>query len=138
MEVPDLSRPEGYAYMIYTSGSTGKPKGVMLHHAGLMNQVMGLGEVFGLTKEDRSACHLSFSFDAIFVMKDRPARVSDPETYGLQHLAFQVSSVEETVRELEEKWIDCEPVRYDFFNGKRMTFFKAPDGLPNEIPVHEH
>jgi non-ribosomal peptide synthetase component F len=63
MEVPDLSRPEGYAYMIYTSGSTGKPKGVMLHHAGLMNQVMGLGEVFGLTKEDRSACHLSFSFD---------------------------------------------------------------------------
>lgn len=64
MEVPDLSRPEGYAYMIYTSGSTGKPKGVMLHHAGLMNQVMGLGEVFGLTKEDRSACHLSFSFDA--------------------------------------------------------------------------
>jgi long-subunit acyl-CoA synthetase (AMP-forming) len=54
MEVPDLSRPEGYAYMIYTSGSTGKPKGVMLHHAGLMNQVMGLGEVFGLTKEDRS------------------------------------------------------------------------------------
>ena len=74
----------------------------------------------------------------IFVMKDRPARVSDPETYGLQHLAFQVSSVEETVRELEEKWIDCEPVRYDFLNGKRMTFFKAPDGLPNEIPVHEH
>jgi acyl-CoA synthetase (AMP-forming)/AMP-acid ligase II len=40
--------------MIYPSGSTGKPKGVMLHHAGLMNQVMGLGEVFGLTKEDRS------------------------------------------------------------------------------------
>ena len=51
----------------------------------------------------------------LFIMKDRPARVSNPEAYGLRHLAFQVSSVEETVCELEAFGIPCGPVRLDFY-----------------------
>ena len=47
----------------------------------------------------------------LFIMKDRPARVSNPEAYGLRHLAFIVPSVEETVHDLEGKGIACEPVR---------------------------
>ncbi|MBQ9614220.1 MAG: VOC family protein, partial [Lachnospiraceae bacterium] len=32
----------------------------------------------------------------LFIMKDRPKRVSNPEAYGLRHLAFMVSSVADT------------------------------------------
>ena len=39
----------------------------------------------------------------LFIMKDRPERVTNPEAYGLRHLAFRVSSVEETAEELERK-----------------------------------
>lgn len=71
----------------------------------------------------------------LFIMKDRPARVSDPEAYGLRHLAFRVDNVDGIVAELEEKGISCEPVRNDTFTGEKMTFFRDPDGLP--IEIHE-
>lgn len=71
----------------------------------------------------------------LFIMKDRPSRVSNPEAYGLRHLAFHVSSVADTVAELETKGIECEPIRMDAYTGKPMTFFRDPDGLP--IEIHE-
>ena len=71
----------------------------------------------------------------LFIMKDRPARVSGPEAYGLRHLAFAVESVADTVKELEQKGIGCEPIRLDSYTNKPMTFFKDPDGLP--IEIHE-
>ncbi|MBR1708668.1 MAG: VOC family protein [Clostridia bacterium] len=71
----------------------------------------------------------------LFVMKDRPKRVSNPEAYGLRHLAFTVSSVADTVAELEGLGISCEPIRFDAYTNKRMTFFRDPDGLP--IEIHE-
>lgn len=67
----------------------------------------------------------------LFIMKNCPKRLSYPEAYGLRHLAFHVDDVEETVRELNALGIETEPVRAD--NGKRMTFFFDPDGLPLEI-----
>lgn len=69
----------------------------------------------------------------LFIIKNCPKRPSYPEAYGLRHLAFQVESVEETVKELNELGIETEPIRVDEFTGKRMTFFADPDGLPLEI-----
>ena len=71
----------------------------------------------------------------LFIMANRPARVTDPEAYGLRHLAFAVSSVSDTVAELENAGIPCEPIRTDAYTGKPMTFFRDPDGLP--IEIHE-
>ena len=65
----------------------------------------------------------------LFIMSDRPARVTNPEAYGLRHLAFTVASVADTVAELEEKGIPCEPIRSDAYTGKPMTFFHDPDGF---------
>lgn len=62
-----------------------------------------------------------------------PARVNMPEACGLRHLAFRVESVEDTVRELAEVGIECEPVRFDEYSGGHFTFFKDPDGLPLEL-----
>ena len=70
----------------------------------------------------------------LFIMKEHPLRPS-PEAYGLRHLAFRVTSVDEMVAELACKGIECEPIRYDTFTGEKMTFFQDPDGLP--IEIHE-
>ena len=69
----------------------------------------------------------------LFIMKERPRRVTNPEACGLRHLAFRVASVPETVRELKAAGIDCEPIRVDPLTQGRMTFFRDPDGLPLEI-----
>ena len=69
----------------------------------------------------------------IFAEPDPPKRVNRPEACGLRHLAFCVESVEQTVKELAEVGIDCEPIRVDADTRKKMTFFQDPDGLPLEL-----
>ena len=39
----------------------------------------------------------------------------------------------ESVKELAEVGIKCEPIRVDDYTGKKMTFFHDPDGLPLEL-----
>jgi len=88
-------------------------------------------------REERDDWMLNLQLDdleiELFIMKDHPKRPSYPEAYGLRHLAFRVDSVEETVRELNEKGIATEPIRTDTYTGEKMTFFFDPDGLPLEL-----
>ncbi len=69
----------------------------------------------------------------IFCIPNSPARVTQPEACGLRHLAFAVDCIEDVILELNEKGIETEPVRIDEFTGKKMTFFRDPDGLPLEL-----
>ena len=69
----------------------------------------------------------------IFGIPQSPERPSYPEARGLRHLAFLVDDVDLAVEWLKARGIECEKVRLDEFTGKRMTFFKDPDGLPLEI-----
>jgi glyoxylase I family protein len=48
-------------------------------------------------------------------------------------LAFAVENIEAVVAELATKGIVCEPIRFDTFTNKKMTFFQDPDGLPLEL-----
>ena len=69
----------------------------------------------------------------IFAPENPPKRLSYPEACGLRHLAFATENMEEAVRELQSKGIECEPIRTDTFTGRKMTFFADPDGLPLEL-----
>lgn len=69
----------------------------------------------------------------LFGMPDPPARVTGPEACGLRHLAFRVENIEPVVAELNALGIETEPIRMDEYTGKRMTFFRDPDGLPLEL-----
>jgi len=71
----------------------------------------------------------------LFIIKTAPPRPSYPEACGLRHLAFKAENVEATVKQLAEAGISCEPIRHDAYTGKKMTFFRDPDGLP--IELHE-
>ena len=68
----------------------------------------------------------------IFIDPNHPARVSEPEAYGLRHIAFVVDRLEDVMRDLE-----CEEIRTDWF-GRRFTFTKDPDGQPIELKEKEH
>ena len=69
----------------------------------------------------------------LFSFPGAPARPSWPEAQGLRHLAFAVADLAESVRELEAKGLQVEPIRVDELTGKRFTFFADPDGLPLEL-----
>ncbi|WP_129715218.1 VOC family protein [Pedobacter sp. SYP-B3415] len=69
----------------------------------------------------------------LFSFPSSPARPSRPEACGLRHLAFAVTDLAATIRQLAEKGIETEPVRVDEFTGRSFTFFADPDQLPLEI-----
>lgn len=69
----------------------------------------------------------------VFGIKGSPKRPSYPEACGLRHLAFYVEHIEDAIMELNAMGIETEPVRIDEFTGRKMTFFKDPDGLPLEL-----
>lgn len=69
----------------------------------------------------------------IFGKADAPKRPGYPEAAGLRHLAFKVEDIEEVVSELAGLGIETEPIRWDDYTHKKMTFFHDPDGLPLEL-----
>ena len=69
----------------------------------------------------------------LFIEKNPPERVTRSEARGLRHLAFRVDDIYKSVEELTKRGIETEEIRIDPLNGKHMTFFFDPDGLPLEI-----
>jgi enterobactin synthetase component F len=60
---PDLSTPEGAAYVLYTSGSTGRPKGVEITHRNLGNFLEGMQRQLMPTASDRFLAVTTVIFD---------------------------------------------------------------------------
>lgn len=69
----------------------------------------------------------------LFIVQGNPSRVTNPEAYGLRHLALSVNKIEEVVQMLEASGYQPEPIRRDSFTNEKMTFVKDPDGLPVEL-----
>ena len=69
----------------------------------------------------------------LFIEKNPPKRLTRPEARGLRHLAFKVDDIYKSVEELTKRGIETEEIRTDPLNGKHMTFFFDPDGLPLEL-----
>jgi amino acid adenylation domain-containing protein len=55
--------PDDIAYIIYTSGSTGKPKGVKVGHRALVNFLLSMGKVPGISVHDTLMAVTTLSFD---------------------------------------------------------------------------
>ncbi|MFR8903940.1 MAG: VOC family protein [Blautia wexlerae] len=69
----------------------------------------------------------------IFAEENPPKRAEPPGGLWAASPCICVESVEQTVNELAEVGIECEPIRMDDYTGKKMTFFHDPDGLPLEL-----
>ena len=71
----------------------------------------------------------------IFISRGNPPRTSNPEAYGLRHLALRAGNAQAVRRSLLSAGWQPEEMREDTFDGKAMFFVKDPDGLP--IEIHE-
>lgn len=69
----------------------------------------------------------------VFIAPNRPPHVSDPEAYGLRHLALRVDDAVALAAHVKSCGFAPEPIRRDSFDGQKMTFVKDPDGLPVEL-----
>lgn len=69
----------------------------------------------------------------LFSFPNPPLRPTMPEACGLRHLAFSVENLEETVKTLQSRGIETEPIRLDEITNKKFAFFRDPDDLPLEI-----
>ena len=98
---------------------------------------LGFSVIRDCFRQERSDWKTDLALDGleleIFTRENPPKRPSYPEACGLRHLAFRVADIEAAVAELAEKGIVCEPIRWDPYTQKRMTFFADPDGLPLEL-----
>lgn len=65
-DFPDLSRPDGVAYVLYTSGTTGKPKGVVVENHSVANYARAFEEEMKIGPGDVMLQYSICSFD-IFV-----------------------------------------------------------------------
>ena len=86
--------------------------------------------LLALTQEEMLRLTESFTEEELFTQL-KP----DIEWLAQAISEYKPMSYDETVAELAEKGIECEPVRCDTFTGEKMTFFHDPDGLP--IEIHE-
>jgi glyoxylase I family protein len=99
---------------------------------------LGLTVVQEIYRPERQSYKLDLAVNGVYQIElfsfpDPPQRLSHPEGRGLRHLAFAVTELEETIRELNQRGVATEPIRVDEFTGKRFTFFQDPDGLPLEL-----
>lgn len=102
-------------------------------------ETLGLKVVQETYREERKSYKLDLALNEKYIIElfsfpNPPARTSSPEARGLRHLVFQADDLDASIKELAEKGIVCEEVRFDETRGnKRFTFFSDPDGLPLEL-----
>lgn len=101
-------------------------------------RVLGLRVLAEHYREERQSYKTDLALGEDYVVElfsfpSPPPRPSRPEAAGLRHLAFEVSDLQEEVRELERMGIAHEEVRTDEFTGKHFLFLADPDGLPIEL-----
>ncbi|MCK6650083.1 MAG: VOC family protein [Bacteroidia bacterium] len=101
-------------------------------------ETLGLTIVREVYRKERDSYKLDLTLNGMYVIElfsfpAPPKRPTQPEARGLRHLAFEVSDLEKTIKELKQKGIKAEAIRIDEFTGKRFSFIFDPDELPIEL-----
>lgn len=65
--LPHEPAPDSIAYLIFTSGSTGKPKGVEVTHGSVVNLLLSMERLIGITPQDRLLAVTTVNFDIAVV-----------------------------------------------------------------------
>lgn len=101
-------------------------------------EILGAEIISETYRQSRNSYKLDLRFKdgsqiELFSFPSSPARLTMPEACGLRHLAFKVQNIQSAVKFLQEKGVECEPIRIDEVTGKQFTFFRDPDDLPLEL-----
>ncbi len=101
-------------------------------------QILGLKVLAEVYRKERDSYKLDLTVNGLYQIElfsfpNPPARTSRPEAVGLRHLAFSVTDIEHTRRDLQQNDIKCEVIRVDEFTQKKFFFIADPDDLPIEF-----
>jgi len=101
-------------------------------------KVLGLEIIRETFRQERNSYKLDLALSGeycveLFSFPEPPARLTQPETTGLRHLAFAVENINTAIETLKKLNIDCEAIRVDEFTNKKFTFLRDPDNLPIEL-----
>ena len=94
-----------------------------------------LGEVLSRPARGDEVCFLSGNgmMLELFIAGGKPPHPSEPEAYGVRHLAFVCEDLGALRAALLAHGYLPEPMRRDSRTGERIFFVKDPDGLPLEL-----
>ncbi|MBN8697026.1 MAG: VOC family protein [Bacteroidetes bacterium] len=106
-------------------------------------ETLGLTIIREVYRKERDSYKLDLALNGMYVIElfsfpTPPKRPTQPEATGLRHLAFEVSDLEKTIKEMEQKGVKAEAIRIDEFTGKRFSFIFDPDELPVELYEQLH
>ena len=76
---------------------------------------------------------LGNSMIEIFGKKDPEPNHGQATRAGMWHLCFYAPDLDKTIAELNAVGIETDPIMINASNGKRICFFRDPDGLPLEL-----
>lgn len=101
-------------------------------------KILGFKILSEVYRKERNSYKLDLSLNGnysieLFSFPNPPKRVSQPESCGLRHLAFEVDAIEMARNYLISNSINCEIIRIDEFTDKRFFFISDPDNLPIEF-----
>ncbi len=99
------TRSEDTAFLIYTSGTTGPPKGCMIPHRNHISNVLGMNEVFRLSRKDSVVSYLPLCH-----ILERSISVCIPLVFGYSiNFAESVDTVQENIREISPTFFAAVP-----------------------------
>lgn len=93
-----IAGPNDLAYLLYTSGSTGRPKGVMVEHRAIVNRLLWMQDVYGLTEQDCVLQKTPYTFDVsvweLFWPLEVGARLALAEPGGHRDPAYLAAAID--------------------------------------------
>lgn len=101
-------------------------------------EILGLKILHETYRADRNSYKLDLGIGDTYIIElfsfpNPPKRLTNPESAGLRHLAFEVAQLDKVIESLKTQGIIAEAIRIDEFTHKRFTFIFDPDGLPIEL-----
>lgn len=90
------------------------------------------GSFVGMKHQDSQLIIELLHFDSPETLSD--PQCGDPSRIGFRHLAFSVQDIESTVARLKEFGVEfLSPIRTWEKTGKRLVYFRGPDGILMEL-----
>ncbi len=101
-------------------------------------EILGLKILREVYRADRNSYKLDLGIGDAYIIElfsfpNPPKRLTNPESTGLRHIAFEVENLKEVLESLATHGVYAEPIRIDKCTQMKFTFIFDPDGLPIEL-----